>query len=202
MIHAGYTPAIRERLTDRLACAGLPVEPATAIALTRFLKELSRWNRVHDLTAITEPEAMIRRHVVESPALRDFLRGDRAADVGRGAGVPGIPPAIAEPQRRFTLIESRGKRAAFLRHVQGRPGLANVAVEHRRVEDMNDAGPSDTRSPLTSPHMRAPGERQAGPRGANAPRFAAAPRAAPSRRRRARRAAPSPPPRAAPRPPG
>ena len=131
-------------LTHRLASAGLPVDPATATALTRYLDELSRWNRVHNLTAITEPDAMIRRHVVESLALRGFLRGHRVADIGSGAGVPGLPLAIAEPQRHFTLIESRGKRAAFLRHVQGLLELTNVAVEHRRVEDMNDAGPFDT----------------------------------------------------------
>ena len=133
-----------ERLTHRLASAGLPVGPATATALTRYLDELSRWNRVHNLTAITEPDAMVRRHVVESLALRGLLRGDRVADVGSGPGVPGIPLAIAEPQRHFTLIESRGKRAAFLRHVQGLLELTNVAVAHRRVEDMNEAEPFDT----------------------------------------------------------
>ena len=66
------------------------------------------------------------------------------ADVGSGAGVPGIPLAIAEPQRHFTLIDSRGKRAAFLRHVQGLLELSNVSVAHGRVEDMKDAGPFDT----------------------------------------------------------
>ena len=81
MIHAGHAPAMWERLTDRLAYAGLPVEPATAIALTRFLKELFKWNRVHNLTAITELEAMIHRHLVDSLALRGFLRDDRVASV-------------------------------------------------------------------------------------------------------------------------
>ncbi len=133
-----------ERLTHRLASAGLAVEPAAATALTRYLGELSRWNRVHNLTAITDPDAMIRRHVVESLALRSFLRGHRVADVGSGAGVPGIPLAIAEPQRHFTLIDSRGKRAAFLRHVKGLLELTNVSVEHRRVEDMNGTEPFDT----------------------------------------------------------
>ena len=133
-----------ERLTHRLASAGLPVDPAAATALTRYLDELSRWNRVHNLTAITEPDEMIRRHAVESLALRGFLRGRRVADVGSGAGVPGIPLAIAEPQRHFTLIDSRGKRAAFLRHVQGLLELSNVSVAHGRVEDMKDAGPFDT----------------------------------------------------------
>ena len=135
---------MRERLTERLAKAGLTVDPAQAKALAVFLGEIRRWNRVHNLTAITDPEAMIRRHVIESLALRPLLVGKRVADVGSGAGVPGIPLAIAEPNRHFTLIESRGKRAAFLRHVQGMLGLVNVDVQHRRVESMNDAGNFDT----------------------------------------------------------
>ena len=135
---------MRERLTERLAEVGLALDPDAAEALAAFLGEILRWNRVHNLTAITDPEAMIRRHAIESLALRPLLRGHRIADVGSGAGVPGIPLAIAEPDRHFTLIESRGKRAAFLRYVQGLLGLVNVAVEHRRVEEMNDAGTFDT----------------------------------------------------------
>ena len=132
------------RLTERLAEAGLTVDPAAAEALAVYLREIRRWNRVHNLTAITDPEAMIRRHVIESLALRPLLAGKRVADVGSGAGVPGIPLAITEPERHFTLVESRGKRAAFLRHVQGVLGLVNVDVQHRRVESMNEAGTFDT----------------------------------------------------------
>ena len=138
------TERLTGRLTERLAEVGQAVDPAAAEALARYLGEIRRWNRVHNLTAITDPEAMIRRHAIESLALRPLLAGKRVADVGSGAGVPGIPLAIAEPDRRFTLIESRGKRAAFLRHVQGVLGLVNVDVQHRRVESMNDAGTFDT----------------------------------------------------------
>ena len=132
------------RVTERLAEVGLTVDPAAADSLVAYLQEVRRWNRVHNLTAITDPEAMIRRHLIESLALRPLLAGRRVADVGSGAGVPGIPLAIVEPDRHFTLVESRGKRAAFLRHVQGVLGLVNVDVQHRRVESMNDAGTFDT----------------------------------------------------------
>ncbi len=93
---------------------------------------------------MTDPEEMIRRHLVESLALRSFLRGTRIADVGSGGGLPGIPLAIVEPEREFTLIESRGKRAEFLRHVSGVLGLANVVVEHARVEVLPGIPPFDT----------------------------------------------------------
>ena len=135
---------MRQRLTQQLTEAGLTVKPAAAAALASYLDEIRRWNRVHNLTAITDAQAMIRRHVVESLALRPHLKGRRIADLGSGAGVPGIPLAIAEPHRHFTLIESRGKRAAFLRHVHGLLGLVNVAVHHCRVEAMNDAQTFDT----------------------------------------------------------
>ena len=133
-----------ERLTERLAEVGLKVDPAAADTLAAYLVEILRWNRIHNLTAITDPDTMIRRLVIESLALRPLLRGRRVADVGSGVGVPGIPLAITESRRHFTLIESRAKRAAFLRHVQGLLGLVNVAVEHGRVEEMNDAGTFDT----------------------------------------------------------
>ena len=144
-----------ERLTERLADVGMSVEPVAAEALAVYLGEIRRWNRVHNLTAITDPEAMIRRHVIESLALRPLLAGRRIADVGSGAGIPGIPLAIAAPDRHFTLIESRGKRAAFLRHVQGVLGLVNVAVEHGRVEEMDGAGDYDT---LLAKALAPPGE--------------------------------------------
>ena len=139
-----FTGRLTGRLTERLAEVGLTLDPGATEALARYLGEIRRWNRVHNLTAITDPEAMIRRHAIESLALRPLLAGKRVADVGSGAGVPGIPLAIAEPGRRFTLIESRGKRAAFLRHVQGVLGLVNVDVLHRRVESVNDVGTFDT----------------------------------------------------------
>lgn len=135
---------MRESLTYQLAAAGLSVDTGQANALLMYLDEIRRWNRVHNLTAITELSAMIQRHVVESLALRRYLKGRRIADIGSGAGLPGIPLAIAEPHRRFTLIESRGKRAAFLRHVQGLLGLENVAVEHCRVEAISGAPAFDT----------------------------------------------------------
>lgn len=135
---------MQKRIVQQLASAGLAESGDTADALAEFLQLLSKWNKVHNLTAIIDPEAMIQRHLVESLALGAFLRGDRVADVGSGGGLPGIPLAITEPEREFTLIESRGKRAGFLRHVQAVLGLKNVVVEHARVEDLLTIPPFDT----------------------------------------------------------
>lgn len=128
---------------DALAAAGLGVDAATAAALAAFLNLLARWNRVFNLTGVRRPEEAIARHVVESLVLAPFLIGTRIADVGSGAGVPGLPLAVVEPGRRFTLIESRAKRCRFLRHAAAELGLDNVSVAEARAEDL-DAPPFDT----------------------------------------------------------
>ena len=133
-----------ETVARGCAAADEPVALAEAERLARYLNELRRWNRAYNLTAIVEPAAMIERHIVESLALRPWLAGERIADVGSGAGLPGLPLAIVEPARRFTLIESRGKRVRFLRHVAAALGLANVDVRHTRVEDLRETVPFDT----------------------------------------------------------
>ena len=124
---------MRNRIVQQLASVGLAENGDTADALAEFLQLLAKWNKVHNLTAIIEPEAMIQRHLVESLALGALLKGERIADVGSGGGLPGIPLAIAQPEKGFTLIESRGKRAGFLRHVQAVLGLKNVVVELSRA---------------------------------------------------------------------
>ena len=135
---------MRDQVIERLDEAGFDIRPGEASKLAEYLLLLERWNRVHNLTGITRADEMVERHLVESLALRRFLRGERIADVGSGAGLPGIPLAIVEPERMFTLIESRAKRVSFLNHVQGVLALTNVIVEHGRVEDLRSTPPFDT----------------------------------------------------------
>jgi 16S rRNA (guanine527-N7)-methyltransferase len=136
--------ASEDDVAERLAAAGLAVAPSAAAALARYIALLERWNRVHNLTAIRGAEGLIDRHLIESLAVAPLLAGTRVADVGSGAGLPGIPLAIHEPAKAFTLIESRAKRAGFLRHVIGELGLANATVSHGRVEDLRSAEAFDT----------------------------------------------------------
>lgn len=127
-----------------LDAAGLDASQAPVETLTRYLNLLRQWNRVYNLTGIRDARELVERHLVESLSLKPLLRGDRVADVGTGAGLPGIPLAAAEPERRFVLIESRAKRARFLRHVVGALGLANATVAHCRVEDLPSTTPFAT----------------------------------------------------------
>jgi 16S rRNA (guanine527-N7)-methyltransferase len=128
----------------RLRTAGVDRSGASVAALTLYLNLVSRWNRVHNLTGARGNRELLDRHLVESLAIEPLLAGSRIADVGSGAGFPGIPLAICEPRKNFTLIESRAKRANFLRHVVATLALRNVVVAKTRAEDLTQQPPFDT----------------------------------------------------------
>lgn len=144
MLAMSKTDAVTSAEVERhLRAAGLPV-PAQVGVLAAFLSLLVRWNRVYNLTGIREVDDLVERHLVESLALRPLLAGATVADVGTGAGLPGLPLAIVEPERQFTLIESRGKPVRFLRHVVGALRLRNVTVAHERAERLRVEQPFAT----------------------------------------------------------
>jgi 16S rRNA (guanine527-N7)-methyltransferase len=100
-----------------------------------LLEELERWNRKVNLTAIRKRDAMITGHLLDSLVARPLLHGDTVLDVGTGAGFPGLPLAIVEPQRHFTLVDSNNKKIMFIQHVAGLLGLDNVDAVKARAED-------------------------------------------------------------------
>jgi 16S rRNA (guanine527-N7)-methyltransferase len=131
-------------LRRRLAAVGFDVTAEQSAALAQFVDLLLRWNEVYNLTGVRGADEIVDRHLVESFALRALIKGTHVADVGSGGGLPGVPLAIAEPQRAFTLIESRAKRVRFLRHVVGELKLTNTTVAHSRAEDLHVERPFDT----------------------------------------------------------
>ena len=113
---------------------GFELEPGGAESLLRLIDELELGNAQFNLTAIRDRPGMLRKHVLDSLSLQPYLRGERVADVGTGAGFPGLALAIVNPERRFTLIEATGKKARFVEQTAARIGAANVFVVHSRAE--------------------------------------------------------------------
>jgi 16S rRNA (guanine527-N7)-methyltransferase len=123
------------RLADGLAAMHLPLSDTAQARLLAFLELLTRWNRTYNLTAVREPLEMVSRHLLDSLAALPFVHGSTLADLGSGAGLPGIPLAISRPDLAVTLVESNGKKARFLREVARTLPLANVTIEQARVQD-------------------------------------------------------------------
>ena len=102
--------------------------------LLAYLKMLEHWNKAYNLTAIRDPMEMIKLHLLDSLSISPLLQGDRFIDVGTGAGLPGIPLAILNPNKHFTLLDSNGKKTRFLFQVKIELGLSNINEVNKRVE--------------------------------------------------------------------
>lgn len=133
-----------ERLVRDAALLGVALAPAGAARLLTLLEELERWNRSYNLTAIASREEMITHHLLDSLSISPDLAGVRIADVGTGAGFPGLPLAIANPSRQFTLIDSSGKKVRFVAHAAHTLGLSNVTALQARVKALRPQLPFDT----------------------------------------------------------
>jgi 16S rRNA (guanine527-N7)-methyltransferase len=133
-----------EHLIRAAATLGVALSAEGAQQLLRLTEELAHWNRSYNLTAITAPEAMLTRHLLDSLAIHPDLHGTRIADVGTGAGFPGLPLAVVNPARQFTLIDSSLKKIRFVQHAVQQLGLENVSAVHARAEALRPEIPFDT----------------------------------------------------------
>jgi 16S rRNA (guanine527-N7)-methyltransferase len=138
------TDAESNRLIAGAQALGVSLSPEQAAKLLRLLDDLAHWNRTHNLTAITRREDMITRHLLDSLSVQAELSGETVADVGTGGGFPGLPLAVANPQRRFTLIDSNHKKIRFVSHAVRELALTNVEPMHVRVEALQPEVPFDT----------------------------------------------------------
>lgn len=121
-------------LDQGLAELSLDFSTSQRERLLTYLELIEKWNRVYNLTAIRDRTLMVSQHLLDSLAVLPHLDGQTLLDVGSGAGVPGIPIAIAAPERAVTLLDSSHKKAAFLQQAVTELGLANVTVRRERVE--------------------------------------------------------------------
>jgi 16S rRNA (guanine527-N7)-methyltransferase len=134
----------RSALVEAAASFGTPLAPDSADLLLKLIDELLRWNRTYNLTAITRRDEAITHHLLDSLSVQSALHGTTVADVGTGAGFPGLPLAVVEPGRQFTLIDSNNKKVRFVGHAAHLLGLSNVTAIHARSESFKAAKPFDT----------------------------------------------------------
>lgn len=126
----------REHLTAGLAALPCTLADVAVERLLDYLALLARWNATYNLSAVRDPQEMVTRHLLDSLAVLPYVRGASLADLGSGPGLPGIPLAIAAPQRAVTLIDSNGKKTRFLRAAVRELRLDNVQVVESRVENV------------------------------------------------------------------
>lgn len=132
------------RLAEGVAELGLRLPPGAAEKLLAYLALLAKWNRVYNLTAIRDPDEMVTHHLLDSlailPVMQKSVPAGRPfdlADIGSGAGLPGLVLAIARPDWTVASIEAVEKKAAFQRQAAIELGLVNVSIYCQRVERLD-----------------------------------------------------------------
>lgn len=132
--HAGHGPGLAQRLSAGLQAMHIASEMTSQERLLAYLGLLARWNKAFNLTAVRDPVQMVPAHLLDSLAISPYLAGERVLDLGTGPGLPGIPLAILQPERNFTLLDSNGKKTRFVAQAVVELGLANVEVVRTRAE--------------------------------------------------------------------
>lgn len=133
--------SLAHELADGIAALSLEVVPAAQQRMLDYLALVEKWNKAYNLTAVREPAKMLTHHLLDSLAVLPHVCGPRLLDVGSGAGLPGIPLALARPDWHITLLDSNHKKTTFLRQAAIELGISNVEVVCERVETW------------TSPHL-------------------------------------------------
>jgi len=126
----------RKILEAGLLELNLPANEAQIELLLAFVLLIEKWNKAYNLTAIRSREEMLRLHILDSLALLPFVSGNKIADIGTGAGLPGIPLAIFMPNQQFTLVDSNSKKTRFVQQAILELKLKNIEVVHSRVENL------------------------------------------------------------------
>ena len=103
-------------------------------ALLCFIELLQKWNKTYNLTAIEATEEIVSKHILDSLSVAPYLQGNRIIDAGSGAGLPGLPLAVAHKDKEFLLLDASAKKTHFIQQTIIEIGLKNVQVQHQRVE--------------------------------------------------------------------
>jgi len=132
---------IRELLKRGLRDFGYELDTELLNAFMAYLIELKKWNKAYNLTAIKKDEDIITKHFLDSLLYTKVMPGGalKVADIGSGAGFPGIPIKIIRPEIKMYLVESSVKKSLFLRHIVKLLKIKNVEVMEERVENIKES---------------------------------------------------------------
>lgn len=159
--------SLERTLADGISALGLDLPAAQQQQLLRYVSLLNKWNKAYNLTAVREPQDMVVRHLLDSLSVLPHVQPTAIIDVGTGAGIPGMPLAIAMPALQVTLLDGNGKKTRFAKQAVLELGLTNVEVVQSRAEQYRNASPQVISRAFASlpdmlhvsGHMLAPGGR-------------------------------------------
>lgn len=141
-----HDPQLENRLQEGLNRLGVTLDRHQQDQLLEYLVLLAQWNAVYNLTAVRDPFDMLALHVLDSLSIVELVRrsdGLEVLDVGTGAGLPGVPLAVALPGISFHLVDAVAKKISFLQHVKSQLDLSNLHALHVRIEALTLARTPD-----------------------------------------------------------
>lgn len=120
-----------------------PISEQQQQVMLNYLKLLDKWNKAYNLTSINDWRGMVIKHLLDSIAVNPWIKGPSVLDVGTGAGIPGFPLAILNPEKLFTLLDTNGKKTRFMIQAKAELGIRNVTVVQARIERFQPETPYD-----------------------------------------------------------
>ena len=128
------TDSTREELQRGISSLSLNCNEEMLSSLLAYIELLKKWNSAYNLLGGNESALLVSRHILDSLSVDPHLEGNLLLDIGAGAGLPGIPLAILNPDKQFVLIDSNGKKTRFMFQAQIQLGLGNITIENCRIE--------------------------------------------------------------------
>lgn len=126
-----------EKLNHELFNIDLNLPEKTKIKLINFILLMDKWNKTYNLTSIRNVDQMVNKHLIDSLVVSKYLKGGNYIDVGTGPGLPGIPLALANPDKTFFLMDSQTKRINFIKQVKRELDIKNIHPILGRCENFD-----------------------------------------------------------------